>query len=124
MPDHQSTAPTPSQSTAAPTASRGSPGAKRGPDRRRRWRLRRLAGLVGVPFLGLLAAVIITAAIGAGTGWWHFEVIESGSMTPALRVGGVAVVQPEPVGAVRVGQVIALHPPNQPGIVRVHRVIE
>jgi signal peptidase len=74
--------------------------------------------------LALIAAVIVAAAIGAGTGWWHFEVIESGSMTPALRVGGVAVVQAEPVSAVRVGQIIAVHPPNQPDIVRIHRVIE
>ncbi|MGC8627889.1 MAG: signal peptidase I [Acidimicrobiales bacterium] len=82
---------------------------------------------LGVGFevaLALIAAVIVAAAIGAGTGWWHFEVIESGSMTPALRVGGVAVVQAEPVSAVRVGQIIAVHPPEQPGIVRIHRVIE
>jgi len=44
-------------------------------------------------------------------------------MTPALRVGGVAVVEPEPVGAVRVGQILVFHPPGQPGYLRIHRVI-
>jgi signal peptidase I len=50
-------------------------------------------------------------------------VIESGSMTPALRVGGVAVLWPEPVSAVRAGQIIAFHPPGQANYVRIHRVI-
>jgi signal peptidase len=73
--------------------------------------------------LCLLVVVVLTAAAGALTGKWHFEVVESGSMTPALRVGGVAVVVPEPVSAVRVGQILAFHPPKEPDYVRIHRVI-
>ncbi len=85
--------------------------------------LRRVLSIGFEALLGVIAAVIIAAALGAGTGWWHFEVIESGSMTPALRVGGVAVVQAEPTSAVHVGQILALHPPGEASIVRIHRVI-
>jgi signal peptidase len=71
----------------------------------------------------LLATVVVVAAIGPVAGWWHYEVIESGSMTPALRVGGVAVLWPEPVSSVRAGQIIAFHPPGEGDYVRIHRVI-
>ena len=73
--------------------------------------------------LFLLATVVVVAAIGPVAGWWHYEVIESGSMTPALRVGGVAVLWPEPVSSVRAGQIIAFHPPGEGDYVRIHRVI-
>jgi signal peptidase len=73
--------------------------------------------------LFLLATMVVVAAIGPVAGWWHYELIESGSMTPALRVGGVAVLWPEPVGSVRAGQIIALHPPGEANFVRIHRVI-
>ena len=73
--------------------------------------------------LFLLATVVVVAAIGPVAGWWHYEVIESGSMTPALRVGGVAVLWPEPVSSVRAGQIIAVHPPGAGNEVRIHRVI-
>jgi signal peptidase I len=73
--------------------------------------------------LFLLATMVVVAAIGPVAGWWHYEVIESGSMTPALRVGGVAVLWPEPIGSVRAGQIIALHPPGEGNFVRIHRVI-
>src|ERR1700733_13632715 len=73
--------------------------------------------------LFLLATVVVVAAIGPVAGWWHYEVIESGSMTPALRVGGIAVLWPEPVSSVRAGQIIAVHPPGEGNYVRIHRVI-
>jgi signal peptidase I len=73
--------------------------------------------------LFLLATVVVAAAIGPVAGWWHYEVIESGSMTPALRVGGIAVLWPEPVSSVRAGQIIAVHPPGEGNYVRIHRVI-
>jgi signal peptidase I len=67
--------------------------------------------------------VVVVAAIGPVAGWWHYEVIESGSMTPALRVGGIAVLWPEPVSSVRAGQIIAFHPPGEGNYVRIHRVV-
>lgn len=69
-----------------------------------------------------LAAFMVVAGLGPVTGWWHYEVVESGSMTPALRVGGVAVVTSEPVSAVHVGQILVFHPPGQ-HFVRIHRVV-
>jgi signal peptidase len=69
-----------------------------------------------------LAAMIVIAAIGPLAGWWHYEVVESGSMTPALRIGGVAVVEPEALSAVHVGQILAFYPPGEK-YVRIHRVI-
>lgn len=73
--------------------------------------------------LFLLATVVVFAAIGPVAGWWHYEIIQSGSMSPTLRIGGVAVVSPEPVSAVRVGQIIAFHPPGMGDYVRIHRVV-
>jgi signal peptidase I len=73
--------------------------------------------------LFVLAGAMIFAAVGPMAGWWHYEVIESGSMTPALRVGGVAIVQAEPSRAVSLGQIVAFHPPGIHDYVRIHRVI-
>lgn len=86
-------------------------------------RLRRVFGVTTSTLLGLLALVVGVAACGPIVGWWHYEVVESGSMTPALRVGGVAVVQAEPLSAVQVGQIVAIHPPGRKNYVRIHRVI-
>lgn len=74
-------------------------------------------------FLLALAGLVVAAALGPITGLWHYEVVESGSMTPALRIGGVAVVMPEPIKEVEVGQILALVPPGMKNFVRIHRVI-
>jgi signal peptidase len=73
--------------------------------------------------LWLLVGTVLIAAVGPLAGWWHYEVVESGSMTPTLRTGGIAVIEAEPVSAVRVGQVIAFHPPGMGNYLRIHRVI-
>lgn len=73
--------------------------------------------------LFLVAGLVIVAAAGPLAGLWHYEVIQTGSMTPALGVGGVAIVVPEPVRDVRVGQVLAFHPPGMPKYARIHRVV-
>ena len=73
--------------------------------------------------LFLLAGMVVIAAVGPIAGCWRYEVVESGSMTPALRTGGIAVVRAEPLAAVRVGQVLAFHPPGMANYVRIHRVV-
>jgi signal peptidase I len=72
--------------------------------------------------LVLLAVFVTAAAAGPVAGLWHYEVVHNSSMAPTLRAGGVAVVVPEPVGSVRVGQVIAFRPPGV-RYVRIHRVV-
>jgi signal peptidase len=90
---------------------------------RRQGQLRRALGVIANTALGALAIGMLVAALGPMAGWWHYEVIESGSMTPALKVGGVALVRSEPLSDVHVGQIIAFHPPGLKNYVRIHRVI-
>ncbi len=73
--------------------------------------------------LALLALTMVVAAVGPIAGWWHYEVVESGSMVPDLPIGSVAIVRPETLGAVHVGQILAFHPPHMKSYVRIHRVI-
>ncbi len=87
-------------------------------------RARRAVSGVTTALLSVVAAGMVFAAIGPIAGWWHYEVVESGSMVPALPIGSVAVVEREPLGQVRVGQVLAFHPPGMKTYVRIHRVVE
>ncbi|HET9059767.1 MAG TPA: signal peptidase I [Acidimicrobiales bacterium] len=91
-------------------------------EHRRPWP-RRLLGALTNTALGAVAIGVLVAALGPMAGWWHYEVVESGSMTPALKVGGVALVRSEPVSNVHVGQILAFHPPGMKNYVRIHRVI-
>jgi signal peptidase len=70
----------------------------------------------------VLATVVVVAAVGPIAGWWRYEVVKSGSMAPTMRIGGVAIVEPEPISKVHVGQIIAFEPPKET-YVRVHRII-
>lgn len=69
-----------------------------------------LAALVG---LGLLPR----------TGWYRPVTVLSGSMRPAFSPGDMVVVTPEPVAAIRVGQVISYRIPVGDHHVQSHRVI-
>lgn len=89
----------------------------------RRSMARRALNGVFEGMLGLLALTMVLAALGPIAGWWHYEVVESGSMVPDLPVGSVAIVRPESLAAVQVGQILAFHPPHMKSYVRIHRVI-
>ena len=81
--------------------------------------LRLLASLLAVAALAVLAAV----AVGPRLGLYRMETVLSGSMQPTFNPGDVIIVTPEPVTAVRPGQVISYQIPIGDHHVESHRVI-
>lgn len=74
------------------------------------------------------SAVALVLLVGAPTfalasGRWQVQPILSGSMRPGFAVGGVVVAQHEPLRDLSVGSVIIVHPPDEPNVSIVHRVI-
>jgi signal peptidase I len=70
--------------------------------------------------VGLAALVIL----GTAFNWCRLDVVLSGSMAPTLGPGDVILAVSEPDSQVSAGQVLAFHPPSDPNIVVVHRVIQ
>lgn len=72
--------------------------------------------------LAALASVALTVVIVVG----HigFSPVLSPSMRPTFAPGDLIVTKPEPVSAIRVGQVLVLPVPGEKGQRYVHRVIE
>ena len=62
------------------------------------------------------------ATVGSIAGWWRAETVLSGSMRPGIQPGDVEILQTEPVSSLRVGQIIAFHPPKDRFTIS-HRVI-
>src|SRR3981081_3119105 len=88
---------------------------------------RRRAGVGATTALSsvLLAGVvlmIIVAIAGMALGAWRFAVIDTGSMRPTLNPGDVAILTSEPTAKLRRGQIVAFHPPGEPGLTVIHRV--
>ena len=53
---------------------------------------------------------------------FRFEVIRSGSMSPALDAGGLAITRPIDPYSIEMGDVISYHSPSDPDTIVVHRV--
>ena len=70
--------------------------------------------------LGLAVLVVV----GTAFDWCQLDVVLSGSMAPTLRPGDVLLAVSEPDSQVSAGQVLAFHPPYDPSIVVVHRIIQ
>ena len=87
-------------------------------------RVSRRLGAVAAQLAFLLA---LAALVGLGllprTGWYRPVTVLSGSMEPAFAPGDMVVVTPEPVGAIRAGQVISYRIPVGDHHVQSHRVI-
>jgi signal peptidase len=66
-----------------------------------------------------VAAVAVCFLMGAGH--LHFQTVLSNSMRPTVSAGDVAVTQAVPIASLRVGDVIAFYPPNDPEP-RLHRI--
>lgn len=66
--------------------------------------------------------VVLAGTAGMALGLWRFTVIDTGSMRPTLNPGDVAVLAPEPLAALRKGQIVAFHPPGEPWLTVMHRV--
>ncbi len=69
--------------------------------------------------LAVVLGLVLPAAIGSRS-----VVVFSGSMEPALQVGGLAFVQPVEPETVKPGDIIVYHPDHDTDITLCHRVVE
>lgn len=74
--------------------------------------------------LALLAGMALFLGIGVGPHIFGYRPVTmlSGSMTPTIRPGDMAIDTPEPLSAVRVGQILTIRTPTPSGYVDSHRV--
>ncbi|TML42654.1 MAG: signal peptidase I [Actinobacteria bacterium] len=84
----------------------------------------KVTGVLTVAAVLAAAAVLALVAAGELLGTWHVEPILTGSMRPGIQPGDVVLISPEPVAAVRMGQIVAIHPPGTAAETVVHRVVE
>jgi signal peptidase I len=80
-----------------------------------------LLGAASVGYLTTLAALAAAATLPALLGWSTF-VVQSGSMTPAVRAGDALVAAPVEPGTIRRGQIALVDDPAVHGRVLSHRV--
>ena len=88
---------------------------------RRGWR-RALWVVDRVVLVTVIVGAVVLAA-GLATGDLQLRPVLSGSMRPALPLGGVVVTQRVPLSSLRVGDIAVFHPPGYPTIDYVHRII-
>ena len=86
-------------------------------------KVRHVRGVLRVSVLLILVGGLVIAAVGVWTGGWQIRPILSGSMRPGFPIGGVVVTERVPLSSLRVGDVAVFHPPNDPGVTYVHRII-
>lgn len=89
---------------------------------RRHWRS--AVGLVASVFLTVLvlAVLVLLTPLPDMLGW-HVYVVRSGSMEPALAVGGMIATRAVPANDLHVGDVITFADQDQPGVEVTHRVV-
>src|SRR5881392_380829 len=75
---------------------------------------------------GVLVALLALVGLGLlpRTGWYRPVTVLSGSMKPSFSPGDMVVVTPEPLGDVRVGQIISYRIPVGDHHVQSHRVVK
>ena len=84
---------------------------------RRRRRSLRAANVL----LVLVCLLTALGGIGNVVGWWRTETVLSGSMRPGIQPGDVEILRQVPSSELRVGQILAFHPPHENFLVS-HRV--
>jgi signal peptidase I len=90
--------------------------------RSRSRRARRLAGIASTVLLTGAVVLVVIAAVAMVLGLIRFTVIDSGSMRPTLNPGDVVVLRSEHQAQMRVGQIVAFHPPGEARLTVIHRV--
>jgi len=73
--------------------------------------------------LGSIILVVLAVVVGMVLGAWRFTVIDTGSMRPTLKPGDVAVLTSESTADLKRGQIVAFHPPKEPNVTVMHRVV-
>jgi signal peptidase I len=91
------------------------------PGRRSGAAARVASGAAGA-LLGAGALLVALTVLGSISGRWGLEPVLTGSMRPGIQPGDLVLVTPEPVTAVRPGQILLFHPPGN-GAPVVHRVV-
>ncbi|MCK4791838.1 MAG: signal peptidase I [Desulfobacteraceae bacterium] len=71
-----------------------------------------------IVWLGLVVIGLLLLPRVAG---WRFDAVLTGSMEPALNVGGVVVIRPVDIAIIREGDIIAFHSGE---LIVTHRVVE
>ncbi len=75
---------------------------------------------------GILLVIAVLCSVGivaVGTGDWQIRPILSGSMRPHFPIGGVLVTERVPSSSLRVGDIAVFHPPGEPAITYMHRIV-
>jgi signal peptidase len=72
--------------------------------------------------LGTVVGFMLCACLPLLIGW-RSQVVLTGSMSPALRIGDIVVSQPTQVEQLRAGQVVVVDNPARPGRTLVHRLV-
>jgi len=95
------------------------------PVRRSAWRAGWSALLIGSAARGMLAllAGLLLASLVPALAGWHPSVVMTGSMQPSLRPGDVVIARPAQPRQLRPGQVLLVTDPDQPGRLRLHRLV-
>ena len=77
-------------------------------------------GHLGTILLVILLAMALVAAVAPLFGW-RLDVVQSGSMAPAIGVGDLVVTSPVPPKDIHPGDVVSFHSAN--GVLVCHRVV-
>jgi signal peptidase len=81
------------------------------------------AGLIGRAWLWFIAGCLIVTLLPMVFGWRPY-VVESGSMSPRLKVGDVVVAAPDQNPQELLGRITVFTDPARPETVKTHRVIQ
>jgi len=87
-----------------------------------KWEKRLGAALATVLLIGAVGGVTLVA-LSLSSGRWRVAPIRSGSMRPGLPVGGLVATERVPVSSLAVRDVLLFHPPGEPDVTFVHRII-
>ena len=82
-----------------------------------------MASRISGALLGAVTVALLVGATGVLAGLWRLVTVDTGSMRPTLNPGDIAILASEPIASVKVGQVLAFHPPGEPNTTVIHRVI-
>lgn len=84
---------------------------------------RRVLRTVGRLVAAIVCVGVVALAVSVLSGRLELLPVLSGSMAPKMPTGSLAIAVVAPLAALRVGRVAVFHPPGQPKIIYLHRVI-
>lgn len=96
-----------------PTPLQGAPKTTRG----------RFYGHIATGALLAGCALVATLSLGLILGRWRLVPVKTGSMAPSIPAGAAVIATPEPIDALRPGQIIIYHSPEPDGRTIAHRLV-